>query len=258
MELESFGLTDVGRRRTKNEDQFLLDPPHGLYVVADGMGGHLGGEYASQLAVKTIGEVIAKLARGEEKKKNQNYQEWLDVAISQASLKIYEKSESDPKLKGMGTTTVAFLFREKKIFIANVGDSRAYRYRRGRLEQLTKDHSLLNEQIDAGLIHPKDAKDHRLKNIITRSVGFQEEVEADIEAKTVRYGDIYLLCSDGLYNMVSDKEILEVLSHHPLPDACRHLIDIGNARGGEDNITVVLTKVISQEMLEEEESTLKL
>jgi len=265
MQIESFGLSDVGRKREKNEDNFLVEPQLQLYMVADGMGGHVGGEFASQMAVETVQTVITELTQDPEATlqesaeiKPGDYKSYLRFAISQASAKIFERACQDSKLQGMGTTSVVLIFRNNKAFVANVGDSRAYRIRKGKIEQLTLDHSLVGEQIRAGMIQTKDAKDHRLKNIITRSVGFQEEVEADVEAKAVKEGDIFLLCTDGLYNLVEDEEMLEVTGHHDLKSACRHLIDIANARGGDDNVTVILNKVVSLESEEDEESTIKL
>jgi protein phosphatase len=156
---------------------------------------------------------------------------------------------------------MVMLFRDNRVYIANVGDSRGYRIRRNKMEQMTTDHSLVGEQIRAGMIRPKEAKEHRLKNIITRSVGFQEAVEVDVEARAVKAGDIYLLCSDGLYNMVEDDEILDVFLHHDLKEGTKHLVDIANSRGGDDNITLVLAKVVSLEKQEDgpedEESTLQ-
>lgn len=265
MQIESFGLTDVGRKREKNEDKLLLLPESQLYMVADGMGGHVAGELASKMAVETVQEVVASLMDDPNATlpesadfKPGDYKSYLRFAISQASFKIYDQSVKDPKLQGMGTTVVTLLFRENKAYVANVGDSRAYRVRKNKIEQLTVDHSLVGEQIRAGVLGPKEAKDHRLRNVITRSVGFQEEVEADVEAKVIKEGDIFLLCSDGLYNLVEDNEMFDIVSHQSLQNACRHLIDIANTRGGDDNITVILVKVASLEAAEEEESTIKL
>lgn len=265
MQIESFGFSDVGKKREKNEDSYLLEPDLNFFMVADGMGGHVGGEYASKMATETVGEIITALVKDPEATLPEtgeiqvgDYKSYLQYSISTASSRIYDKALKDKRLQGMGTTTVSLWFQDNNVYIANVGDSRAYRIRSKKLEQLTTDHSLVGEQIRAGMIQPSQAKDHRLKNIITRSVGFQEEVEADIETKTVKEGDIYLLCSDGLYNLVEDDEILEIVTHQNLPEACRHLIDIANSRGGDDNITVVMAKVDSLELEEEEESTMRL
>lgn len=265
MHIESYGLSDVGRKREKNEDSFLIHPQLNLFLVADGMGGHVGGELASRLAVETIEKTLTELLRDPEATLPESaevvpgdYQSYLQYAISRASFEIYDRTRKDSKLQGMGTTAVLLFFYNNLSYIANVGDSRAYRFRSRKWKQLTKDHSLVGEQIRAGVLMPKEARDHRLKNIITRSVGFQEEVEADITAKKAQPGDIFLLCTDGLYNLVDDEEMEEVVSEQPLAEACRHLIDIANARGGDDNITVVLAKVLTLGEEEPEESTVGL
>lgn len=264
MQIESYGLSDVGKKRDKNEDRYLTLSDLDLYMVADGMGGHVGGEYASRLATDTVKEIAAALAKDPEATlpetgefKPGDYKGYLQYALSTASLRIYEEATIDKRLQGMGTTAVILWFQSNKVAIANVGDSRAYRIRNGKIEQLTTDHSLVSEQIRAGVLQPSEARDHRLKNIITRSVGFQEEVEADIETKMVKTGDIYLLCTDGLYNLVEDEEMLDVILHQNLKHACKHLVDIANARGGDDNITVILTQVASLAPEAEEESTME-
>lgn len=266
MQIEGFGRSDVGRKREKNEDSLLLKPDCNLYLVADGMGGHVGGEYASKLAAEAVGDIVSELLRDPEATlpetgeiKPGDLKGYLQYAINTASGRIFDKARQNTRLQGMGTTTVCLLFQKNKVYVANVGDSRAYRVRAKKLEQLTVDHSLVEEQIRAGIIQPSEAREHRLKNIITRSVGFQEEVDADITAKALQVGDIFLLCTDGLYNQVSGDEMLEVVLNQSLKSACRHLIDIANARGGDDNITVVLTKVASIEEAESEpeESTMR-
>ncbi len=257
MRISSFGMSDVGMRREKNEDSFLVNDDAMLYAVADGMGGHLGGDIASKIAAQTINEVIVALNSDPETVlqsegpsfKPGEYQGYLRYAIRLASQKIFEKSKSDPGLKGMGTTAVALLLRNKKAYIANVGDSRVYRIRGGEIVQITKDHSLVAEQIRAGIITEDDARIHRFKNIITRSVGFQEDVEADIDIRVIRAGDVFALCSDGLSNMLRDHEIRDVVANNTVQGSCSRLIDIANARGGDDNITVVLAKVESVEDL---------
>ncbi len=266
MKIESFGVTDVGCKREKNEDSFLVNDELQLYVVADGMGGHVGGECASRLAVKTVEEVIEKLNADPDATlqegydiKPGDYKGWLNYAFSMASSRIFDKAAEDNTLHGMGTTTVALFFRNNRIFVANVGDSRAYRIRTNKIEQLTTDHSLVAEQIRAGILKPKEAKEHRFKNIITRSVGFQEGVEVDIEARGIKGNDVYLLCSDGLYNLVSNEEMLDLVKNNSLKDSCKHLIDIANARGGDDNISVILVRVdsLDDNLEEDEESTMQ-
>lgn len=251
MRIRYFGHTDVGRKREKNEDSFLANDGLNLFIVADGMGGHLGGDIASKLAISTIEETIRQLEEdpdvtlqeSTQPVKQGEYQSYLRYAIVLAGHRIFEKANSDISLHGMGTTAVSLLFRNNKVYVANVGDSRAYRIRGDRISQVTKDHSLVGEQIRAGILSETDAKSHRLKNIITRSVGFQDEVEADIDIRVAREKDRFLLCSDGLSNMVSSDEILDVVCTNDLEPACRRLIDIANERGGDDNITCVLVEV---------------
>jgi serine/threonine protein phosphatase PrpC len=251
MLIKSFGHSDVGRRREKNEDSFLVNDERRLYLVADGMGGHLGGEFASKLAVATIDEIVKSLEddpemtlpEGESLKPG-DFSNCLRFAIREASRRIFEKANEDSNLHGMGTTTVAILFRNNKAYIANVGDSRVYRIRGKRINQITKDHSLVGEQIRAGLLSADDSRVNRLKNIITRSVGFQEDVDSDVDIRPVKVGDRFLLCSDGLSNLVQDEEIRDVVLSNELEPAVLRLIDIANERGGDDNITAVITEVV--------------
>jgi len=250
MRVKSFGMSDVGKRREKNEDSFLANDDLALYTVADGMGGHLGGDIASQLAANTVEEVVKELESDPDMTlqegvtiKPGEYQGYLRYAVRLSSRRIFEKAHGEQALRGMGTTMVALLFRKNKVYIANVGDSRAYRIRGDGISQITKDHSLVGEQMRAGILTEEEAKSSRLKNIITRSVGFQEDVEADIDIRVVREGDRYLLCSDGLSNMLDDDEIRDVVATNGLKDACKRLIDIANERGGDDNITVIIAEI---------------
>lgn len=266
MKITSCGITDVGQKRQNNEDNYLINDEINLYVVADGMGGHVGGEYASQIAVTTIEEVIQNV-------ESQDF-EWeegiprpgklagekLKYAIRLAGKRIFERTTAEPELRGMGTTTVAMLFERNRIYLAHVGDSRAYLIRTGNVHQITEDHSLVNEQIKAGLISPESAKNHKLKNIITRSVGYQEDVEIDTMVRPVQEGDRYVLCSDGLSNLVDATEIKEVVANHGSEQAAQKLVELANSRGGDDNITVVIASVDEidasiEDEWEEDEST---
>lgn len=231
----------------------LLHPDLHLYIVADGMGGHVAGGLASRMAVTTIEEVVQRLTadpdatlEGDEFAfRPGDYKGMMRYAIQTASHRIYAKAREDPQLKGMGTTTVALLVREGKVYLANVGDSRGYLIRGGQIKQVTVDHSLVGEQMRAGMLSESDARSHRLKNIITRSVGFQDAVEIDVEARPLRAGDLYLLCTDGLTNMVEDQELFSVVTHNTMKDACQQLVDLANERGGDDNITVLMVEVQS-------------
>ena len=258
MRIESFGKSDVGKCREKNEDSFLINQDFHLYIVADGMGGHLGGEYASRLAVNTIEEVVKSVENDPEatmpesdELRPDDYAGILRYAITVASRRIFEKAKNDPALHGMGTTSVVVLFRHNKAYIANVGDSRVYHIRKDKISQVTKDHSLVEEQVRAGILSAKDSRGHRFKNIITRSVGYQEGVESDVDIRVPHVGDRYLLCSDGLSNLIEDEDIRDIVINNGLKEAAERLIDVANERGGEDNITAVLIEV--KELDEEDE-----
>ena len=260
MRIKSFGKSDVGRCREKNEDAFLINDQSCLYVVADGMGGHLGGEIASQLAVKTIEEIVQSVEHDPEATLPENAELRADdfpgilrYAITVASRRIFEKATKEPSLHGMGTTAVVILFRNNKAYVANVGDSRAYQFRKKKINQVTKDHSLVGEQVRAGILSIEDSRAHRFKNIITRSVGYQQEVDSDVDIRIVHAGDRYLLCSDGLSNLIDDQDIRDIVANNGLKEATERLIDIANERGGDDNITAVIVEV---EELDEEADTL--
>lgn len=254
LSIAAHGQTDVGRRRERNEDSFLVNTDLQLYVVADGMGGHLGGGYASRLAVSTIDEVIQRIANDPDVTLENgaalapdDCPAVLKYAIQTASHRIFAKASEDAALRGMGTTTVALICRDNTAYLANVGDSRGYMVRAGAIKQLTIDHSLVGEQLRAGVLSESDAKGHRLKNIITRSVGFQHAVEIDVETRPLKPGDLFILCTDGLTNMVEDDEILSVVKNNDAKEACQQLIDLANERGGDDNVTVILVHVAATE-----------
>lgn len=250
MRITSCGMTDVGVKRTNNEDNFLINDELNLFVCCDGMGGHVGGEFASAIAVNTVEEVLTSMEFREEdigidpaENPVEFTREKLRYAVRLAGRRIFEKAEDEPEYKGMGTTCLVLLVDHGNAFIAHVGDSRGYLVRDGRIEQLTEDHSLVNERIRAGLMTPEEAKTHRLKNIITRSLGYMEEVEIDIQMNAIRRGDRYVLCSDGLSNLVETAEIGETVLDYSPQEACRQLIDLACTRGGDDNITVVIVRV---------------
>lgn len=253
MKIEAYGLSDVGKKRSRNEDSFLVNDELNLYVVADGMGGHSGGEFASRLAVSTMDEVLqtinsdpdATVISGVNSEETE-FGDRLKYAIEVAGQKIFDQSLYDPELKGMGTTITTVLIDGDVAYIANVGDSRVYLARGNEIKQLTNDHSLVSEQMRAGLLSAHDAKKHSMKNIITRSVGYQEEVEIDLLKQKLGVGDVLLLCSDGLTNQVDDQEILATIQKSSdIPSTCRTLVDMANAHGGDDNITVVLCRCVA-------------
>lgn len=249
MRITSCGITDVGVKRTNNEDNYLINDELGLYVVCDGMGGHVGGEFASAIAVNTVEEVLASLETTPEIEAAADdgpievMRERLRYAVRLAGKRIHEKATLEPEYKGMGTTCLALVVDGANAFVAHVGDSRGYLVRDGRIEQLTEDHSLVNERIRAGLLTPEQARNHKLKNIITRSLGYTEDVEIDIQVRAVRRNDRFLLCSDGLSNLVDPAEMGEILRGSGPQDAARRLVHLACERGGDDNITAIVARV---------------
>ena len=242
----SASLTDIGRKRDHNEDSFLVNEDLGLYVVCDGMGGHAGGETASRLSVLTIErELVSTQLRPDNPfasgapLSETPLAGALREAIEGACAAVFKTAKLNPHLQGMGTTCISLLFQGEMGLLGHVGDSRAYAVRDGEVTQLSEDHSLVNEQVRAGLLTAEEAKHSRLKNIITRSVGFEEDVLVDLIGFHTMKGDKFLLCSDGLANLVDNNEIRDHLVKFPLADVPRELIALANERGGDDNITVV-------------------
>jgi len=242
----SAARTDVGMKREHNEDSFLVNEDLGLYVVCDGMGGHAGGETASRLAVQTIEcELLSARLRSDDPFTVQvaladsPLAAALREAVEGACAAVFRTSRANPELAGMGTTCISLLVKNGQALIGHVGDSRAYLVREGDVYQLSDDHSLVNEQVRAGLLSEEEARHSRLKNIITRSVGFEEDVLVDVMGVETRPGDRFLLCSDGLSNLVDNDEIRDTLLQTELEEVPQKLIALANSRGGEDNITVV-------------------
>lgn len=250
-----FGMTDVGRAREKNEDNFILIPGQGLYIVADGMGGHASGQLASKLAVIHISEFIC--IRSREAGYQAPYpntqqlpplQHTLVSAIRHANERIYIEALKDPRHDGMGTTIVSILDpKDDQLILAHAGDSRIYRYRNDQLAQVTRDHSLLNHMLDTGKLTEAEAENFPNKNVIFRALGLKDDLKVEIRAVPKRAGDLYLLCSDGLTDLVEDWTIAEVLAdaQRDLKKACKTLINLANHNGGKDNITVMLLAVES-------------
>jgi protein phosphatase len=250
MTVNARGLTDVGRKRDHNEDSFLIDEEIGLFVVADGMGGHQGGGTASKIAVETIREDMRKAkaanpgAFQQEKPLSESpLRDLLRMAVEAACYNIFHAAQNDTNLAGMGTTVTAVLMSKPHALFAHVGDSRCYLVRKERIYQISEDHSLVNEQLKAGVITPDEARNSRFKNIITRSVGFEEDVLVDMMGVTTETGDTLIICCDGLSNLVEDHEILKVVTAHTLDEMPRKLVDLANERGGDDNITVIVAQV---------------
>jgi serine/threonine protein phosphatase PrpC len=249
--IKAYGLTDVGRKRKHNEDAFASDVNEGLFIVADGMGGHAAGEVASKITVETIGEFIAATRQKEEATWPFKYNHELDfnsnrlaVAIEKANERVMAAVAAQPWLKGMGTTVVAGLLNEKLLSLAHVGDSRAYLFRDGQLSRLTDDHSWVHEQVTAGILTEEEAKTHPLKNVVTRALGGGPSVSPDLQELVFSPGDRYLFCSDGLTTMVGDEEILDTAASVKDTQAlCQKLVDMANEKGGVDNITVVVVDI---------------
>ena len=228
------GITDPGRRRRRNEDAYVAEPP--LFAIADGMGGAQAGEVASGLAAAVLEEATGE-ERGEAR---------VAALIQEANRRVFQRSNEDAATSGMGTTmTVALVDNsDGTIAFGHVGDSRAYRIRGGALEQLTDDHSLVGELVRSGRLSPEEAETHPQRSVITRALGTEPDVDIDTFTVDAEPDDIYLLCSDGLTDMISTREILSVVEASPdLDEAARHLIEAANAGGGEDNITVVLFQI---------------
>ncbi len=246
------GLTDVGRKRTENEDAFVVDPDLGVYVVCDGMGGHASGEVASAM---TTEEIHAFFQKREEGDRSLPYQGEpgatagelvISNAIQHANDKVYIAGMRDSKLEGMGTTVVAVTEWEDKLIVAHVGDSRIYRFRQGRLEQVTRDHSLLNHKIDLGELETQEEIDNfKHGNVIVRAIGLKDYVRPETALHERVAGDVYILCSDGLSDMVDDWSIENVMDANAddLEEAVQVLVRMANDRGGKDNITAVLVRV---------------
>lgn len=243
MNLTARGKTDQGRVRSNNEDNFYFDEKLGLLVVADGMGGHASGETASKLTVNVMRDYFEgnRQVMGDPDASYSEATNKLKSAVSLANQAVFEAAQSSPQLKGMGTTIAAAWLNGNKLSIAHIGDSRVYLMRSGGIEQLTDDHSVVQEQVKRDLITKEEAAKSEMKNILTKALGVSPDTEADLNELTMFDGDILLLCSDGLYNMVSDEAMLDIVS---LADnagaACDALINTANENGGKDNITVIL------------------
>lgn len=252
MKVEISALTDVGRVRELNEDNYKTNPDKNLAVVCDGMGGHAAGEVASQIAVETISRVVSepeqwgKYPAGFKIGPEFNASGKLLVhAIRLANRKIFTDSQKDRSMRGMGTTVVAVIIDDDYAIVCHVGDSRVYRYRNGNLQQLTEDHSWVNELISKNQLTEEESKNFVSKNVITRALGTRENVKVDIRQDRVVNDDIYLLCSDGLSGFVDDPDILKAIKNNSddLGKICQDLIARANAAGGEDNITAAVLKV---------------
>jgi len=253
MKLVAHGLTDIGVRRDHNEDALLVDPDCGFFAVCDGVGGAKAGEVASSMAIERLRrdrdglqERLAELGESDSDEVVRLLMEQLDKSIDGASEDIYNRGLIDQSMAGMSTTAVALSIRGSRGSVAHVGDSRIYLLRDGDLYQLTEDHSLACELLRQGVLRQEDMKAFRYRNVIIRAVGQHPTVTVDTAAVDVLPGDLYLLCSDGLSDQVSDEGISEVLSANEPEVAARLLVDLSNAAGGKDNVTVVIVQAFGE------------
>ena len=252
--LEIVNQSDVGRKRPHNEDSTITDGRTGLVILADGMGGYKAGEVASALAVTNIQFGITsglkKIKKGQVDKITGFCNESILVRdiVTQANSVIYSTAKADSQCQGMGTTIVVGLFHNNTLTIAHVGDSRLYRLRNNELQQVTKDHSLIQELIDRGLYTPEEAHANTPKNLVTRAMGIEADVDVDVVEEAVLPDDIYLLCSDGLNDMVKDEEIHLTLSKYSanLAQTADELVKFANKRGGKDNTSIILVRILEE------------
>ena len=248
--LSTVALSDVGRVREHNEDAVFADADQGLAILADGMGGYMAGEVASQIAIEALREHVGKgadaatLAKVDPLTGLTTAAQRIRNAVIEANQRIYAEAAKKRDQDGMGTTLVAVLIYAETACVAHVGDSRVYRLRKGVLTQMTRDHSLVQEQIDAGKLTAEEAKSSGYKNLVTRALGIDALTEADINEFRIAQGDIFMLCSDGLSDMITDEMIRdEMASGLPKATIAKNLIDLANQSGGRDNISVVLLQV---------------
>ncbi|GAB3365086.1 MULTISPECIES: Stp1/IreP family PP2C-type Ser/Thr phosphatase [Giesbergeria] len=234
--------TDQGRVRSNNEDAVSIDHQAQVVVLADGMGGYNAGEVASHMATELIRTEMARwLAETRQPPPGPQMRQALESCVEHANQAIFHAAQSNTQYSGMGTTVVASVLWDDKLMLAHVGDSRCYRLRAGRLVQITRDHSWLQEQIDAGLITPEQAAQSGQRNLVTRALGVEEDVQVESNEFSVEAQDLYLLCSDGLSEMVNDSDLSSILSTDAtLEEKTQRLVDTANAHGGRDNISVVL------------------
>ena len=238
--------TDPGLARDNNEDAVAFDPLTGLCILADGMGGYNAGEIASGMATAFIKSEMSRwLSQAGRNANTKEVKRAMEICVQNANHSIFNAANSNPQYTGMGTTLVVGVFQADRLMLGHIGDSRCYRLRGDVFEQITKDHSLLQEQIDAGLITPEQALTSANKNLVTRALGVEDSVLLDVTEHRVESDDIYVMCSDGLSDMVRDKGIADIMQgQSTLEQKSKHLISAANANGGRDNISVVLVHAL--------------
>lgn len=258
---EAFGLTDVGRKRQHNEDAMLVDPALGLFVVADGMGGHAAGEVASARATEVVRQhiqankhLLKDLGANPSQDSRAAAAALIEVAVQRACADIYRMALADSTKRGMGTTFVCLAVGGNKAVIGHVGDSRVYLVRHGQCHRLTEDHTLVAAQLKAGTITKEQAATSQYRNVITRAVGIQESVQVDTLIVDLVPGDLFILCSDGLHGYVEDEEMSPLVASVGAQELPKKLVDTANERGGKDNITAVVVKVAGDGAVAEETS----
>ena len=249
MYLEAYARTDLGPVRENNEDSMLVDIENQVFIVADGMGGHAAGEVASALAVEVLHRILVgqeedpdqtRLVRHDDyMERSDELRELLRYGMNQASIHIRQHMDSHPETRGMGTTAVVLVFEKDRAHIAHVGDSRAYLCRNGRLLQLTRDHTVVQQEIDAGRLTPDLAKLVPHKHILTQSVGFHGPVEPDTSTRVLMEDDVFILCSDGLTDVMGEEDIVGVIAANPPDMVADALVETAIAKGTEDNVTVL-------------------
>jgi len=249
MQLEAYAHTDTGPVRTSNEDSMLVDLDNQVFIVADGMGGHAAGEVASALTVEVLHRILVgegedpdqtRLVRNDEfMERSDELRELLRYGMNQASIHLRRHMDTHPETTGMGTTAVVLVFENQRVHVAHVGDSRAYLCRKGRLLQLTRDHTVVQQEIDAGRLTPDLAKLVPHKNILTQSVGFHGPVEPDTSTRVLQDKDIFILCSDGLTESLEETDIAKIIAENPPDMVADALVETAIARGTKDNVTVV-------------------
>ena len=242
-QLEIYGLTDEGLVRDHNEDYISWVAESGLVILADGMGGHNAGEVASELAVTSVTDALEEVLSPDIKDScNLNFNEVVNDAVEFANEEINLHAKSHPECNGMGTTIVMALFHNDSVILASVGDSRIYRFRKGELKQVTTDHSLVQEMIDNGYMSEEEAQNSTNRNLITRALGIAEEVKVDVTKNDIEKDDIYLLCSDGLSDMITDELIFSTLvkTRQDLQRGSEELVRLAKEHGGHDNVSVIL------------------
>ena len=244
MTFEIHAAVDPGRARSNNEDSVATDDGVALAVLADGMGGYNAGEVASSMATSFISSELGRwLHEASAQASESEVHRAMDICVENANRAIFNAAHANPQYAGMGTTLVVACFRDNRMLVGHVGDSRCYRLRGGRLQQITRDHSLLQEQIDAGLITPEQAAFSVNKNLVTRAVGVEDRVQLEAHPHEVEPGDLFLICSDGLSDMIDDGSIAQLLLANPALEPCaRALVAAANDAGGKDNISVILVR----------------